>query len=360
MAATGAPDQTQGPMPTPSPTVEAPAPPTATAVPDDPALATAVSELIAGRAGVYGIIIEQSDTGARYSSNADAPFLAASLYKLVLIADIYTGIEEGVLDPETQLELLPEYFPGVDEPEDSYYGADFVGVVVPIDELLFATGAYSSNVAAHALLDLTDDSDLEAMAQKLGMDDTHFHVEPPDMQDWPPTEIADTDPAMLEEAVTFVEAQAVDGPLMLTTPHDMETYFKKLLDGEVVNPEVSALILDTLKSQAVDDRFPCLLPFETEMAHKTGNVDHVVHDVGIIWGADGPTILIAMIEDSTDDAEATLIIQRLALIAYGEEAPGVAEAYASPETTCGIVAPLAETPVGEETVEEEVPEDEGV
>ena len=96
-----------------------------------------------------------------------------------------------------------------------------------------------------------------------------------------------------------------------------------------------------MRDQAVDDRFPCLLPLGVEMAHKTGNLDHVVHDVGIIWRPEGPVLLIAMIEDPPDDAEATLVIQRLAAIAYGvDPVPSMADAFATPEISCGIVASL--------------------
>jgi hypothetical protein len=53
------------------------------------------------------------------------------------------------------------------------------------------------------------------------------------------------------------------------------------------------------------------------MAHKTGTLDHVVHDTGILYAPDGPVILIAMSEATPDDDHAFQIIQRLALIAYG-------------------------------------------
>lgn len=324
-----------------------------TPVPNDPVLAAEIDALIGDKEGVYGIIVADPAEGDRYSSNADVPFLAASLYKLVLLADIYTGIEDGVIAPDAEITLLSEYFPGPDEPEDSYYTADSADSTVLLDEVLFATGAYSSNVAAHALLALTDDADLETMARDLGMTHTHFHVDPVELDEWPPADVTNAEPGALAEAVAFAEEQALDGPLMLTTPRDMEAYFSRLLAGEVVNEAVSELIVDTLKEQAVDDRFPCLLPFGTEMAHKTGNLDHVVHDVGVIWGPDGPVILIAMIEDPADDAEATLVIQRLAMLAYGDDAiPSIADAFASPEISCGIVAPTGDEPPADEFTEE--------
>ena len=344
---------------TPEPAGAADPEPTGPAATFEPAAMAAIDALLAEREGVYGLVLANPATGARYSRNADVPFLAASLYKLVLLADVYAAIDGGMIAADAELTLEPDYFPGPDEPVDSYYDVTSAGSVVPISDALYATGAYSSNVAAYALLALTDDAQLETMARRLGMNHTFFHVQPDEMEAWPPADSGDADPAELAEAVAFAEEQALDGPLMLTTARDVEIYFAGLLSGEVVNPGVSALILQILKEQAVDDRFPCLLPAETEMAHKTGNLDHVVHDVGIIWTAEGPVILVAMVEDPPDDAEATLVIQRLAAIAYGlDPVPTIADAFATPEISCGIVAPLESETT--DVVTEEAPVEESV
>ena len=309
-----------------------------TDVPDDPQneeLAAVVKNLLAERSGIYGIIIEKPGENVDYRLNADVPFLAASLYKLVLLADIYDGIARGTVSSDLQLVLLPEYFPGPDEPVDSYFAGVSMSSSIPISEALFATGAYSSNVAARALLELTDEISLEASARQLGMNNTYFYVDPRDLPDWPPAGVQSGDSATLDEAVKFAELQADAGELMLTTPRDIATYFDRLLSDRVVNPAVSGLILSILMQQAVDDRFPCLLPAGTEIAHKTGNLDHVVHDVGIIWSPEGPVILVAMVENAEDDAEASFVIQQLALVAYHDFDEPALAADATPNIMCG-------------------------
>jgi beta-lactamase class A len=160
---------------------------------------------------------------------------------------------------------------------------------------------------------------LQATADAIGLQHTHLFVDPADLPDWPPAPGADAPPDDLATAVAFVEAQARDSPVMLTTPRDMATYFQRLLAGRIVSGEASFAIYGILARQVVDDRFPVLLPPGTGMAHKTGNLDHVVHDVGVIFAPDGPVILAAMIEAPPDDARATELIQRLALIAYEAE-----------------------------------------
>ncbi len=290
--------------------------------------ANAIEQLIAEEPGLFGIVLIDSAGDTSYQQNADLPFVSASLYKLVLLADIFAGIEADVVEPSAQIVLLPEYFPAEGDFEDSYFPATWINEPVMVEQLLFAAGAYSSNVAAQALLSLTSAADLTAMARALGMADTHFFIDLDTSLEWPPDQPSEIPDANWTSALAFVQAEADGEPVNVTTPRDTATYFQKLLAGEVSAQSTSTAIIDILKEQVVVDRIPMLLPAGTEVAHKTGNLDHVVHDAGIIWTPDGPVILVAMIEDSLDDVVATELIQRIALIAYGQTQPY----QATPET----------------------------
>ncbi|MGH2562096.1 MAG: serine hydrolase [Thermomicrobiales bacterium] len=283
-----------------------------------PEMVAAVDELLAEEDGVYGVVLMRPDGALLYSQGCETPFVAASLYKLVLLADVYAAREAGDLTFVQQLTLRPEYFPTAEEPADSYFDLSAKGGSVTVEEAVFATGAYSSNVAARSLIDLTGRDSIEAMAGDLGLTHTHFLVVPTDLPEWPPQPTADTSLHDAEAAMVFANAEARTGPVNLTSPCDMARFFQMLLVGEVVSPEASAELLTILRQQVVNDRFPILLPPETEMAHKTGNLEHVVHDVGVIYGQDGPVILAALSEGMADDERARQVIQRLALVAYGE------------------------------------------
>lgn len=293
-------------------------PPPASAVPLDNARSRAVARLLDGEPGIIGVVMARPGGDVLVSRNAETPFVSASLYKLVLLADIYQRIETGEIALSDRLVLQPEYFPGNGELPDGYWDNDVAGSSVTIEEALFATGAYSSNVGARALLSLTTPASLEAMAQRLGLVSTHLFVTDVDrLADWPPEPGADATAAEVRKAVAFIEREAASGPVNITTPRDMVHFFELLWNGQVVSPSVSAEIMDILRQQAVDDRFPYFVPPSAILAHKTGNLDHVVHDVGIIQAPDGPIFVAAMIENALDDDRATQIIQRLALIAFG-------------------------------------------
>jgi hypothetical protein len=198
-------------------------------------------------------------------------------------------------------------------------------------EALLATGAYSSNVAAKALKSLTTGDELMTTVDRLGLTGTSIEVDPAKLGLWPPTPADDVYASDAATAEAFVRGYAYDGVVNLTTPIDMARYFQLMLQGRLVNERVSGMVRDILARQTIDNRFPALLPDGTRTIHKTGNLELVVHDAGVIDGENGPVILVAMSQAAPDEDRATQIEQRLALIAYGEyDVPAIVPATPEP------------------------------
>lgn len=302
-----------------------PASPVAADHPIDPSAAPdgmidAIEQLLANESGVYGVQVMNADGVILYTQNDTAPFIAASLYKLVLLAEIFAQVEAGTLSLDQTLEITVDLFDSPTDTEDGYYMPEMIGSSVPLSDLLFYSGAFSSNVGARALRNLTTNDQLRQRAVSLGMKSTWVLVDPLQTPGFPSEPRIRAEVSDYARAASFVEEQSTDGEVNLTTPGDVAHYFSLLLDGKVVSEKVSEQIRDILSQQQVDDRFPPLLPAGTELIHKTGNLDHVVHDVGVIYGVNGPLILVALVQGCKDDWRATEVIQRLALIVYGDNA----------------------------------------
>ncbi|CAN5590748.1 hypothetical protein BH23CHL4_BH23CHL4_16790 [soil metagenome] len=325
----------------PSPTPSAIPPPTGTSVvPPTPhiansALVESIDGLLATEAGVYGVVVLDADGGYQYAKNADVPFVAASLYKLVLLTEIYAMVEDGQIGLDDSLPLKAGYFESEFDEEDGYYVPGDAGGETTVEQALYGAGAYSSNVAAKALLDLTSLANLKTRAESLGMHDTFFNVTPAELADWPDRYISAGNPDA-QLGVAFVETQAQYGPVNITTPNDVARFWLGLLNGEIVSLEASASMLEILREQAVTDRIPWLLPEDMATANKTGNLYHVVHDTGLIFDPDGTLVLAVLSEGEPDDDHGKQVIQRIALVSTGET----------------VVPPFTETaistPVGEE------------
>lgn len=110
---------------------------------------------------------------------------------------------------------------------------------------------------------------------------------------------------------------ANDNKQNYVTAADCATMLKLIYDGDCVSAEASAKMLEILKKQMVNDRLPHLLPKETVVAHKTGNLSGVsCADVGIIFSPNGDYILCCICNNQNTDQGATDKIAEISLHVY--------------------------------------------
>ncbi len=297
-------------------------------------VANMAANLLFQEQGVYGVVFMETDGTVLYKHNADLPFVAASLYKLVVMVDFYAARERGDITFDDVIELKSDFFNVSEDPAeegDAYYGADMIGAWVTIGELMNAMITYSSNVAARALLDMTSPETLNWIARDLGMSGTYILMPMDEVSPWPPDSMRADNLGESEEALRFVVQWGQEGLINITTPADIATFFMMLANGYVVSPGASAEMVTLLEQQTINDRLPFFFPEGTRCPHKTGNLEHVVHDAGIVFGDRGPTIMVALSEALIDDERAMYVIQRLGLIAYGEtELPPIPPSTSTP------------------------------
>ena len=93
-----------------------------------------------------------------------------------------------------------------------------------------------------------------------------------------------------------------DNALNVTTAADIAALYSMLVNGQIVNDDASQEMLRLLESQQINDRLPAYLPEGTVVAHKTGNLDGLVHDAGVIFAPAGPVIVVVLTEDVPESA----------------------------------------------------------
>jgi len=278
---------------------------------EDPALAGALDALIAGEPAVYGVVVAAPGSGVVYERNGGLPFVAASLYKLPVMAAAFGLAREGKL--------------GFDE------GLAVEGVGwMTVRDAVEAMITVSDNATALALIGRIGVEAVNRAAARLGLHHTRLGFDPALLARWKLLAVAGRGtpaaPSAAERAVGFVwaAAPAANGWPDVTTPRDMARFFGRLLAGEAVSRGASRRMLRLLGRQTVNDRFPVLLPEGTKVAHKTGNLPGVVHDAGVIHTPDGPVVLAVLAQDVPDEARATEVLQRSAWLVYDRFGGGAA------------------------------------
>lgn len=94
-------------------------------------------------------------------------------------------------------------------------------------------------------------------------------------------------------------------PNDMTTPDDLVKTFRALLGGKILGPEWTRNAIDMMARCETNTRIPRRLPGKKSLriAHKTGSVDRICNDAGILFTQKGTYILVMMYNGNTASEE---------------------------------------------------------
>jgi beta-lactamase class A len=225
-----------------------------------PALDVLVQQHLGGLRGIHGVAVKALDGGQGALLNADREFPAASLFKLPVMYEVFRQRDAGRLDLAERLVLTTHYaeldLGTLDLP---------IGASLSIEAALQRMIAISDNATANMLADRVGWPSLNATMRELDMAETHL-----------------------------------GGERLTTSPRDMLRLLEVIARGREPSAGSTAAMIDLLLGQRVNDRLPARLPPGTRVAHKTGNLGGIVHDVGIVYAPGAPFVIALLAEDAWD------------------------------------------------------------
>ncbi len=235
----------------------------------DSQLQAIVNDVVGDLGGTWGIAVKKLDTGQYAAFKGDKQQVSASLYKLWVLAELYhqASLGQVSLDDSAVVTYDDAYFDSLQNDLNLP-----PGISLTLRRAAYLMITLSDNTAAALLVrNLGADNISNFMAQN-GLNHSLF--------DW--SGIGDN----------------------LTTPLDMMHYLEMMATSKMVDADSSEEMINTLLDQQINNRLPAGLPDEARIAHKTGDLDSLLHDVGIIYGPSGPFVIVAMSSDlnSLDDA----------------------------------------------------------
>ncbi len=262
-------------------------------------LAERIRPLIEAHEGEVSVAIKNLSTGETFLHAADRPMPTASLIKFPLMVAAYQAIEEGRLSPETMLTLREEdQVPGsgILTPHFSA-GAQFT-----LRDAIRLMIVYSDNTATNLVIDQVGLPATAELMEHLGLPQTKLHSK-----------------VYRRESSIFPERSQEFG-LGSTTAAEMLTLLEKLHRRELVSPAACEAMLDHLS--ACDDKlkFRRFLP-KAKIAHKTGSLNAIRTDAGLIDSPAGPLAVCVLTRGNKDQSwgeenAAEILCGRIAQEAY--------------------------------------------
>src|ERR687886_533016 len=288
-APTPPPPPTATSLPTPPPPTSTPAPPptatsapaTATPTPRPAAsLSDAVQAAVGRHPGTIGVVVTSLSSPQAFAANAERRFRSASLYKLFVLYTAEAAIEDGALSPDETLTVTRAL-----AASDPYTDLQ-VGSRITIDCALRSMVEMSGNTAADLLVDRLGLQTVTAQMHSLGLDHS-----------------------------------ALTDDTAFTSPGDVAHVLEAIGRHAAVSASASDRMLELLSRQQHNDRLPAPLPLAVRLAHKTGELPKLRHDAGIVLAPGGSYVVVAMVDDAPDEAEARAAIVDVSQAVYAALEP---------------------------------------
>jgi beta-lactamase class A len=282
-----------------------------------------------GKVGAY-VLDLRSGRGAQV--NGDAGFPMASTVKVPVAVHILALVDEGRLDLRQQVVLqAADIYPAMGGPMDTHLSA---GSAITVRDLLHMMLTVSDNNATDILIRLGGGpAAVDARMRALGIGGirvdryiwemlAHSMGELEVSADRP---ISHAGYAALDATVRSIEEQRRftglynADPRDTSTPAGMAALLRRIWEGRALRPDTTAvlktLLLDCRTGQA---RLKGMLPDATPVAHKTGTVDEVINDVGVIAlpGGRGEVVVAVYLVSGASDQARDRMIAQVARAAY--------------------------------------------
>lgn len=101
-----------------------------------------------------------------------------------------------------------------------------------------------------------------------------------------------------------------------TTAQDMQHLFRQIYEGTLLSSEWNAVAIDILSRQRSHESLKRYIVDDVKMAHKTGGLDSVDHDTGIVFTKERDYFIGVFITEVTDNDKARQTIGTISKIVY--------------------------------------------
>ena len=293
------------------------------------ALKAQLEPIVAESGMTTTVSIVDLTTGMVCDINGEEQLPSASMIKLLVASAFLRGVDRGTYALDDSYTLQYEDIVG----GTGSLGGRGAGAAVTYRELIELMISQSDNTATNALLSTMGFDAVNAEAKKLKLKATSLNRR-----------------MMDEQART-------EGRENYTCANDLALLLRMVYEERVPSEEGSSLLRGALEGQQDEGGIRSGLPGEVIFAHKTGALDVVYHDGGIVEG-DHPFVLVVLCGgEGFWEQGARNTMARIAEVTYAEMANATTAAETPAEESPAEESPAEETPAEETPAEEPLAEE---
>ena len=255
--------------------------------------------LIKAHDGEVAVVVRPLFCDDRYEYRADVPMPTASLIKLAVMVEAYRQSEAGKIDLKRTVTLRKA---------DKVTGSGILtnhfsdGTTFPLVDAVHLMIAFSDNTATNLVADTIGLPSTAATMESMGYPNTKLHSK------------------VFHRETSIFPDRSKEFGLGSTTADEVARLIQAIWEKKIVTPAACDAMLKHLRACEDNDKFPRFLP-RGKVAHKTGSVDDIRTDAGVIECPRGPVVVAVLTRRNTDkryapDNAGNVICARIAQQVY--------------------------------------------
>jgi beta-lactamase class A len=239
--------------------------------------------LISCGKGQYGVSIYHFETEEEFVHNPDEEFYAASIIKIPIMAAVFAQVNEGKRSLSDKIQVRSE---------DIVSGDGILKNLTPgtewtIYDLVVLMIIESDNTATNLLIDMVGLENIQLYMTVWGFKQSQFRHK------------------------LQIKPSRKHNESNLITAMEMNHFLRNVAMGNIVSMSACRKMIEIMKQQKMNDLLPRLLPENNgpigfipnwEMAHKTGYVPGVEHNVGLLY-LSGHTFAISVLSKNVPNRD---------------------------------------------------------
>lgn len=234
----------------------------------------AVRDLVSPYGTEVAVAVMPLDGSEGFSFNGDADFVSASMIKLLILAEYLDEVEAGALNASASYTVTSSDIVG----GTGIIQNSGAGVSYTYDELARDMIMYSDNTATNILIDAMGMDAINDKASELGLSGTSLQRRMMDLG------------TGVENHITANEAAEL-----------LAGFANRTLASEELCETAEGYLLDQTDSAGLAQGLPAGVSF----AHKTGSLDPIRHDGGIVY-AENPYVIVVLANIGASNANSLM------------------------------------------------------
>ena len=238
--------------------------------------------------GTFAVAFKNLSTGEEFLMNAHESFHAASTMKTAILIETFKQAAEHKFSLKDSVLIENKFKSIVDGSSFSVDSADDsekdlyrrIGTKLPIRNLLYRMITESSNFATNLIVDLVGAKNANKTMHEIGAKDIK-----------------------VLRGVEDNNAYAL-GLNNTVTANDLMIIFEHIANGTVVNKKACDAMIDILMHQHFKEKIAAKLPADVKTATKSGWINKISHDSGIVFLPDGRKYVIVLLSRGIEDEKA--------------------------------------------------------